>query len=62
MNFFANLKLRFLLGGGIVTVIGIVLLFIRVEIGIVLIVIGIVAFLIGLIWKPKKKKKDNQIN
>ncbi len=58
MSFFTNLKLRFILGGCIVAVIGVVLLFIRGDIGIVLIVIGIIALVIGIFWKRKVKPDD----
>jgi len=57
-------KLRLLLGGAINAIIAIVLLLFRgVSILIIAyIAFGIIVFLIGLIWKPKEKKKDNQIN
>ena len=58
MSFFSNLKLRFMIGGSIVSVIGVVLLFIRGEIGVVLIAIGLIALLIGIFWKRKMKPVD----
>jgi hypothetical protein len=64
MALFWNLKLRFILGGCIVTIIGVILLFTLGRIhpslsvfAYVLIIVGIIALVIGLIWKFKSKVK-----
>ncbi len=63
MNFFTNWKLRLLLAGCIIAVLGVVLLILRgFSIPFVaLIAVGIVLFVIGIIWKPKVKTEDNHI-
>jgi hypothetical protein len=59
MALFWNLKARFILGGCIVAIIGVILLIIRPDLFIsyVLIIVGIIALVIGLIWKSKPKVK-----
>ncbi len=58
MSFWTTWKLRLFIVGRIITVLGIILLIIRgspILIG--MIIVGIILILIGLIWKPKEKKK-----
>ena len=64
MALFWNLKIRFILAGCIVAIIGLVLLIIHglsvFYIG--LIIVGIIVLVIGLIWKPKAKSIDKSTN
>ena len=62
--FWTDLKLRFILAGCIVSIIGVVLLIIHgfsfIYIG--LIIAGIIILVIGLIWKLKVKHIDKSPN
>jgi hypothetical protein len=64
LSLMRNYKLRFIIGGCIVTIIGVILLFTLGSIhpslsvfAYVLIILGIIALVIGLIWKFKSKVK-----
>jgi membrane-bound ClpP family serine protease len=55
-----NMKLRLLVGGPILIVLGLVLYLVRgLEAALVLPVVGIVLLIIGVIYKPRKKKTEN---
>ncbi len=63
MALFWNLKLRFILGGCIVSIIGVILLFIHPALQVIsyaLIIVGVIALVIGLIWKSKPKVKPEK--
>ncbi len=60
MALFWNYKLRFILGGCIVSIIGVILLIIHPALQVIsyaLIIVGVIALVIGLIWKSKPKVK-----
>jgi uncharacterized membrane protein HdeD (DUF308 family) len=55
-----NMKLRFLVGGPVLIVLGLVLYLVRgIEAALILPVVGIVLLIIGVIYKPRKKKTEN---
>jgi uncharacterized membrane protein HdeD (DUF308 family) len=55
-----NIKLRLLVGGPILIVLGLVLYLVRgLEAALVLPVVGIVLLIAGVIYKPRKKKTEN---
>lgn len=55
-----NIKLRLLVGGPILIVLGLVLYLVRgTEIALVLPVVGIVLLIAGVIYKPHQKKTEN---
>jgi hypothetical protein len=61
-----NYPLRFIIGGCIVTIIGVILLFtlgaIHPSLAVfayVLLIVGIIALVIGLIWKFKSKESNS---
>jgi membrane-bound ClpP family serine protease len=55
-----NIKLRLLVGGSILIVLGLVLYLVRgMEAALILPVVGIVLLTIGVIYKPRKKKTEN---
>jgi uncharacterized membrane protein HdeD (DUF308 family) len=55
-----NMKLRLLVGGPILIVLGLVLYLVRgLEAALVLPVVGIVLLIAGVIYKPRKKKTEN---
>ena len=55
-----NIKLRLLIGGPILIVLGLVLYVARgVEAALVLPVVGIVLLISGILYKPGKKKTEN---
>ena len=55
-----NIKLRLLVGGPILIVLGLVLYFVRgTEATLALTVVGIVLLIVGVIYKPKQKKTEN---
>ena len=57
MSWIWNVKLRLLVGGPILIVLGLVLYFVKgVEATLALVAIGIVLLIVGVLWKPKKKK------
>ncbi|MFX1321917.1 MAG: hypothetical protein ACFFAQ_09760 [Promethearchaeota archaeon] len=62
--FWTNLKLRLILAGCIITIIGVVLLIVHglsvIYFG--LIIAGIIILVIGLIWKLKVKPIDKSTN
>jgi membrane-bound ClpP family serine protease len=55
-----NIKLRLLVGGSVLIVLGLVLYLVRgMEAALILPVVGIVLLTIGVIYKPRKKKTEN---
>jgi len=55
-----NIKLRLLVGGPILIVLGLGLYLVRgIEAALILPVIGIVLLIAGVIYKPHKKKTEN---
>ena len=64
-SWFSNIKLRFIIGGCIVTIIGVILLLIHPSLSVIsyaLIIVGITALVIGLIWRLKAKPNDRSTN
>jgi 1,4-dihydroxy-2-naphthoate octaprenyltransferase len=64
MALFWNLKLRFILAGCIVAIIGVILLIIRPDLFIsyVLIIVGIIVLVIGIFWKREAKPNNTSTN
>ena len=55
-----NMKLRLLVGGPILIVLGLVLYLVRgTEAVLVLPVVGVVLLIAGVIYKPRRKKTEN---
>jgi uncharacterized membrane protein HdeD (DUF308 family) len=55
-----NIKLRLLVGGPVLIVLGLVIYLVRgLEAALVLPVVGIVLLIAGVIYKPRKKKTEN---
>ena len=55
-----NIKLRLLVGGPILIVLGLVIYLVRgTELALILPVVGIVLLIAGVIYKPRKKKTEN---
>jgi uncharacterized membrane protein HdeD (DUF308 family) len=58
-----NIKLRLLIGGLVLIVLGLVLYLVRgLEAALVLPVVGIVLIIAGVIYKPRTKKTENVTN
>jgi uncharacterized membrane protein HdeD (DUF308 family) len=58
-----NIKLRLLIGGPILIVLGLVLYVARgAEAALVLPVVGIVLLIAGILYEPRKKKTENVIS
>ena len=58
-----NIKLRLLIGGPILIVLGLVLYVARgVEATLTLVVIGIALLVAGVLYKPSKRKTENVTN
>jgi uncharacterized membrane protein HdeD (DUF308 family) len=54
-----NIKLRLLVGGPVLIVLGLVIYLVRgTELALVLPVVGIVLLIAGVIYKPRKKKTE----
>ncbi len=59
MSWIWNIKLRLLVGGPILIVLGLVLYIVRgVEATLALVAIGIVVLIVGVLWKPRKKADE----
>ena len=55
-----NMKLRLLVGGPILIVLGLVLYLVRgTEAVLVLPIVGVVLLIAGVIYKPRRKKTEN---
>jgi hypothetical protein len=55
-----NIKLRLLVGGPILIVLGLVIYLVKgIELVLVLPVVGIVLLIAGVLWKPRKKKTES---
>jgi uncharacterized membrane protein YfcA len=55
-----KIKLRLLVGGPILIVLGLVLYLVRgTEAALILPIVGIVLLIAGVIYKPRKKKTEN---
>jgi hypothetical protein len=55
-----NIKLRLLVGGPVLIVLGLVIYLVRgAELTLVLPVVGIVLLMVGVIYKPRMKKTEN---
>ena len=60
MSWIWNIKLRLLVGGPVLIVLGLVIYLIRgIEAALILPIVGIVLLIIGVIYKPRKKKTEN---
>ena len=58
-----NIKRRLLVGGPILIVVGLAVYLIRgIQLALVLPVIGVVVLILGVLYKPKPKKKPELIN
>ena len=58
-----NIKRRLLVGGPILIVVGLAVYLIRgAQLALVLPVIGVVVLILGVLYKPKPKKKPELIN
>ena len=60
MSWIGNIKLRLLVGGPILIILGLALYLIRgTELALILPIVGIVLLIAGVIYKPRKKKTEN---
>ena len=63
MSSLFNIKLRLLVGGPILVVLGLVLYVVRgIEFALVLSIVGVVLIIGGILYKPKKKKENPVTN
>jgi Flp pilus assembly protein TadB len=58
-----NIKLRLLIGGSVLIVLGLILYLVKgVTAVLVLPVVGVVLLIVGVLYKPRKKKIENTTN
>jgi uncharacterized membrane protein HdeD (DUF308 family) len=58
-----NIKLRLLVGGPVLIVLGLVIYLVRgTELALVLPVVGVVLLIAGVIYKPRKKKTEGVVS
>ena len=60
MSWIWNIKLRLLIGGPVLIVLGLVIYLLRgIEAVLVLPVVGLVLIIVGVLYKPRNKKTEN---